>query len=123
MLEGHFETHVNRMRIYYRSRRQCLVDALAPLAPWMEILGQPAGHHLTLQLQNGMEESELVASAKALGVRVYPISPYFLGEVPEAHRSTVLLGFGGLTDDEIQLGAELLIRAWTPHAKGADDES
>ena len=114
MLEGHFETHVNRMRIYYRNRRQCLVDALEPLSPWMEILGQPAGHHLTLHLKNGTDEGQLVSSAKALGVRVYPISPYFLDEVPEAHRSTVLLGFGGLTDDAITLGAELLIRAWTP---------
>ncbi len=123
MLEGHFETHVNRMRIYYRSRRQCLVAALAPLSPWMEILGQPAGHHLTLRLKNGMEESELVASARALGVRVYPISPYFLDEVPEAHRSTVLLGFGGLTDKAIKQGAELLIRAWVPNEKGAGHES
>ena len=123
MLEGHFETHVNRMRIYYRNRRQCLVDALEPLSPWMEILGQPAGHHLTLHLKNGMDEGQLVASAKALGVRVYPISPYFLDEVPEDHRSTVLLGFGGLTDDAITLGAELLIRAWTPKEKGANHES
>ena len=81
MLEGHFETHVNRMRIYYRSRRQCLVDALEPLSPWMEILGQPAGHHLTLRLSNGMNEEALVSSAKALGVRVYPISPDFLDGV------------------------------------------
>ena len=123
MLEGHFETHVNRMRIYYRSRRQCLVDALEPLSPWMEILGQPAGHHLTLRLSNGMTEEELVASAKALGVRVYPISPYFLDGVPEAHQSTVLLGFGGLTDEEIRLGAGLLIRAWVPNEKGANHES
>ena len=123
MLEGHFETHVNRMRIYYRNRRQCLVDALESLSPWMEILGQPAGHHLTLHLKNGMDEGQLVASAKALGVRVYPISPYFLDEVPEDHRSTVLLGFGGLTDVAITLGAELLIRAWTPKEKGANHES
>lgn len=123
MLEGHFETHVNRMRIYYRSRRQCLVDALEPLSPWMEILGQPAGHHLTLRLSNGMNEEALVSSAKALGVRVYPISPYFLDGVPEAHQSTVLLGFGGLTDEEIRLGAGLLTRAWAPNAKGANHES
>ena len=123
MLEGHFETHVNRMRIYYRSRRQCLVDALGPLSPWMKILGQPAGHHLTLRLSNGMNEEALVSSAKALGVRVYPISPYFLDGVPEAHQSTVLLGFGGLTDEEIRLGAGLLIRAWAPTEKGVSHES
>ena len=122
MVEGHFETHVSRMRIYYRNRRQCLVDALQPLSPWMEILGQPAGHHLTLKLSCGMTESQLVEAAGALGVRVYPISPYFLGPVPEAHRATVLLDFGGLEDPAIRRGAELLCRAWRPE-KGAHDES
>ncbi len=112
MNTGHFETHVSRMRIYYRARRQCLVDALAPWSEYLEILGQPAGNHLTLRVLNGMEESELTAAAAACGVRVYPVSPYFLGTVPEEYRTTVLLGFGGLSDEEIRRGVSLLSRAW-----------
>jgi GntR family transcriptional regulator/MocR family aminotransferase len=110
---GHFETHVSRMRIFYRARRQCLVDALSPMGDFLEFLGEPAGHHLTLRVQNGMTEQELAAAAKAQGVRVYPVSPYFLGQVPEEYRTTVLLGFGGLSDGEIRQGAELLRAAWT----------
>ena len=113
MLSGRFETHVNRMRIYYRARRQCLMDALAPLSPVIEVLGEPAGHHLTLRLKNGMDETALVSSAAAAGVRIYPVSPYFIGKVPEEYRATVLLGFGGLEDDAIRKGAKLLYDAWT----------
>lgn len=120
MNSGHFDTHVSRMRIYYRSRRSCLVEALAPLSPVMEILGEPAGHHLTLRLRNGMDEKQLVASAAEAGVRVYPVSPYFLEAVPEEYRSTILLGFGGLSDDEIRRGSGLLLRAW--YEKGAHHE-
>lgn len=112
MLGGHFDTHVNRMRVYYRNRRQCLLDALAPLRDQLEILGTPAGHHLTLRVKNGMHEAELLTSAGARSVRVYPISPYFLGDVPQAYQSTVLLGFGGLQDSEIQSGAQALAQAW-----------
>lgn len=112
MLEGHFDTHVSRMRVYYRNRRQCLLDALSPLRDQVEILGVPAGHHLTLRVQNGMHEAELLASAGARSVRVYPISPYFLGDVPQDYQSTVLLGFGGLQDQEILSGAEALSQAW-----------
>lgn len=112
MTTGHFETHVNRMRIYYRARRQCLVDALSPFSSSLEILGEPAGHHLTLRVNIGKTEQELVSSAAQAGVRIYPVSPYFLGEIPEEYRSTVLLGFGGLTDQEIRLGAQLLLDAW-----------
>jgi len=113
MVSGHFETHVNRMRIWYRARRQCLVDALEPMASMLEILGEPAGHHLTLRIQGGMEEAELVSRAAKAGVRVYPVSPYFIGDVPQEYRSTVLLGFGGLEDDAIRQGTALLQRAWT----------
>ena len=113
MASGHFETHVNRMRIWYRARRQCLVDALEPMKPILEILGEPAGHHLTLRVLNGMPEAELVSRAADAGARVYPVSPYFIGDVPQEYRSTVLLGFGGLDDDAIRRGAALLQRAWT----------
>ena len=113
MASGHFETHVNRMRIYYRARRQCLVDALWPVRPMLDILGEPAGHHLTLRVKNGMDEAALTASAARCGVRVYPVSPYFLGDVFPEYRSTVLLGFGGLTDSQIRTGAELLYQAWS----------
>lgn len=112
MRSGHFDTHVNRMRIYYRNRRQALVEALAPLKDRMEILGEPAGHHLTLRFSGGAEEKTLVELAAQQGVGVYPVSPYFWGEVPAAYRSTVLLGFGGLNDEEIRLGASLLEKAW-----------
>lgn len=118
METGRFDTHVSRMRIYYRARRKCLVDALSPLQGHMELLGQPAGHHLTLRIHNGMEEAELLETALAAGVRVYPISPYFLGEVPPKYRSTVLLGFGGLRDEEILQGARLLAEAWLPKTGG-----
>ena len=113
---GHFETHVNRMRLYYRQRRQCLVEALQPMGSLLEILGEPAGHHLTLRVKNGMDEAELTATAGAHGVRVYPVSPYFIGPVPAEYRSTVLLGFGGLEDKQIQTGAALLREAWTKEA-------
>lgn len=122
MTSGHFETHVNRMRVYYRNRRQCLVEALSPLRAYTEILGDPAGHHLTLRIHNGMTEKELTDAAERAGVRVYPVSPYFMTQVPEDHRSTILLGFGGLTDEEIKLGAELLSGAWRP-VGGRDNES
>ena len=112
MISGHFETHVNRMRIWYRARRQCLVDALEPMESFLEILGEPAGHHLTLRVHNGMTEADLVSKAAETGVRVYPVSPYFIGSVPEEYRSTILLGFGGLEDESIRRGIALLQQAW-----------
>ncbi len=110
LVRGHFATHLNRMRVYCRSKRKLLVEALAPLAGQMRILGEAAGHHLTLQARNGLTEAELCARALAAGVRVYPISPYFMGRCP--YEGKVLLGFGGLSDRQLLAGAAALVRAW-----------
>ena len=46
--------------------------------------------------------------------RVYGLSSALVGAaVPEAvYRATVLIGFGGLTEDEIRDGLERLAAAW-----------
>lgn len=110
LAQGFFETHLNRMRVYYRNKRKRLVDALAPMEKQLRIIGEAAGHHLTVKADNGLSEEELCARARSEGVRVYPISPYFMGPCPFG--SKVLLGFGGLSDQQISEGAIRLIQAW-----------
>ncbi|MBQ5682610.1 MAG: PLP-dependent aminotransferase family protein, partial [Peptococcaceae bacterium] len=70
------------------------------------------GLYLTVQLKNGLSETEMCQKAEKNGVKVYPISPYFNGEVPEEHQSKVLLGFGALTEEQMKLGVTLLHKAW-----------
>ena len=55
-------------------------------------MGANTGLHFLLQVENGMSEAELIASAKANGICLQGISPYYLGNSPPmAH--TILLGF------------------------------
>lgn len=110
MTQGYFETHVNRMRVCYRNKRRLLSRALAPLEGKFRIIGEAAGHHLALQSECGHSEAALCARALDEGVRVYPISPFFMGECP--YEGKVLLGFGGLREGEILEGAAALCRAW-----------
>ena len=49
-------------------------------------------------------------AARAAGVRVYPISPYFMGEMPDIYRGIVLLGYATLRAEEIRKGIEMCIR-------------
>lgn len=110
LLRGHFETHLNRMRVFYRNKRRMLVETLAPLSDRFQIIGEAAGHHLTIQSRSGLSETELCRRALEQGVRVYPISPYFMGPCP--YDDMVLLGFGTLSNDEIRRGAAALLKAW-----------
>ncbi|MFP3389440.1 hypothetical protein [Brevibacillus sp. SIMBA_040] len=76
-----------------------------------KVIGAGSGLHVLLQPGNGMDEAELVRAAENTGVKVYPTSVYALS--PEwALPATVLLGFGGLAEEEIRTGVKLLAKAF-----------
>ena len=113
MIGGHFERNINRNRNTYRKRRDAFVSALktSPIANQIVIMGANSGLHFLLQVQNGMSEAELIASAKANGVRLQGISPYYLGNsTPMAN--TILLGFAHHTPEELHQAANLLASIW-----------
>ena len=112
ILSGHFETHLNKMRKLYRTRCQDLTQALSVFGQQLQISGEGAGLYLVVQLKNGLTEAQMCQRALAKGVKVYPISPYFSGAVPQEHQSKVLLGFGALDTRQLQQGVALLQQAW-----------
>lgn len=109
----HFETHLNRMRKTYKEKRAQLVGALREaFGGRIEIQGENAGQHVLVRLTDGTAEAEIVRRAQGAGVRVYPVSPYFMGELPEQYQGIVLLGYATLTEEEIQEGVARLRGAW-----------
>lgn len=109
---GHFERHLSRLRQRYKTRRDELTSALAPFGKSLKIVGDNAGCHLTVKLTNGMSWQEMCRRAMDKGVKVYPVSDYFIGAMDPIYESKVLLGYGGLTSEEIAQGARLLLSAW-----------
>jgi GntR family transcriptional regulator/MocR family aminotransferase len=59
--EGYFETHVNRMRGFYRGRRDQVLDALSrsPLAGRYQVRGEDAGLHFLLRLETERDDRSL----------------------------------------------------------------
>lgn len=110
---GAFETHLNRMRKLYKQKRAVLTGALRDrFGSRLHYQGEQAGHHVLVRLQSGADQHTLCELALAAGVRVYPLTPYFIGPVPERYRGHVLLGYGGLTEPQIRQGVDLLAAAW-----------
>jgi GntR family transcriptional regulator/MocR family aminotransferase len=103
---GHFERHLRRLRQVYGRRRALLVDVLETELPCeVDFVDEPAGLHIMLYLPDHFEESQVVAQAAAAGVGVYPGAAYHLQPDP---RPSVLLGFSGLSEGEIQEGVRRL---------------
>lgn len=114
--EGAFERHLNRMRKVYKEKHELLLEELKPFLEDFTLSGENAGLHVLLTDKRGRSEKELKEAAAGAGVRVYGIceslvEPAAKGE-DERRGATVLLGFGGLTQEQIRSGTALLKEAW-----------
>ncbi len=108
--DGYFERHLNKMRKLYRAKHTCLLENLQPLRDRFLLSGENAGLHLVLTSKEGTREQRLVERAAAEQVKVYGLSESMVERCTDS--STVLLGFGGLTEGQLREGAEALLRAW-----------
>ncbi|MBG9795085.1 GntR family transcriptional regulator [Paenibacillus dendritiformis] len=116
MEEGHWDRHVRKIRKIYRKKHAALLAAVKrTMGGQVRVIGQDSGLHVLLRAGNGMTEAELLQAAARVGVKVYPTSNYW-GEGADTEAPTLLLGFGGVSEHEIEDGIGRLYEAW--FAKG-----
>jgi len=112
MKEGFWQSHLNKMRTLYRKKHSTLMSAINQyFGQNVTIIGEKSGLHIVLEVKNNMVEEELISTAIAVGVKVYPLSIYDTSATG-SKCSRILLGFGGLTEAEINRGIMLLKEAW-----------
>jgi GntR family transcriptional regulator/MocR family aminotransferase len=112
--EGHFATHVRRMRRLYAARQAALVAAAKRhLDEFLEVAPDDAGLHLMGWLKPGLAERlgdrGAAQAAAAAGIAVAPLSDYFISDEPA--RQGLLLGYAAVPEDDIERGAKRLAEA------------
>lgn len=112
--DGHFGRHVNRMRNIYRKRKDALVSALkeSSMGDKFNIIGENAGLHFLLQVNNGRTEQELIKQASLVGVRVTGLSQYCLEPVSFLPENIIVMGYSGFQPEDIKVAVQLLCEAW-----------
>jgi GntR family transcriptional regulator/MocR family aminotransferase len=108
---GAFERHIRRSRTWNGERRAALLRALdTHLGDDVAVVGANAGLHVVAWLRGMPARAgrDLVARAAALGVGVYPVTPYY-----EEQPATLglLLGYGALPVRSIATGVGRLAEA------------
>jgi GntR family transcriptional regulator / MocR family aminotransferase len=112
---GHFERHLRRMRLLYRERQDALVSAASRhLAGLLEVQAARGGMHLVGWLPPGIDDRAATRAARAEGIMVAPLS--FFARV-RRRRGALLLGYAGLTPEQIVSGARRLAHALKPLAR------
>lgn len=109
---GYFERHLNKMRKRYRDKHDYLLELLKPFQKQFKISGENAGLHLLLTGPRGCSEQELIVTAGEQGVIVYGMSENLVESAEKATAPTVILGYGGLEEEQIKDGIEALKKAW-----------
>ncbi len=107
---GHFEQHVNRMRKFYKARRNQLMSVLTecPIAELLTVQEENAGLHFLVRVATDMTDEALEAYCAKAGLRVQCLSSYFHGPVPEQARRCLVVNYSGLSDEQLTKLEEIL---------------
>ena len=103
---GQFEKHINRMRKFYKNRRNRVVELLQTCAfsDRLTILEQDAGLHFLLQVDTLLTDRELTERLENAGIRVKALSEYFHDRPEDRH--CLVVNYSGLKEEQLQKALE-----------------
>lgn len=107
--KGFFEKHINRMRNYYRSRRDTVMKCIRnhPDFEKVSITEENSGLHFLLTVRTELSDAELTKKAREKGVKVSCLSEYCHN--PEnAQPHTLVINYSGLPTKKTEKAIELL---------------
>ena len=102
--QGHFEKHINRMRKFYRSRRNRVLDALnrCAFADRLTIREEDAGLHFLLKVDTALSDEALVDLCARSGIRIRSLSSYYHGPAPDSVRHHLVVNYSGIREEVLE---------------------
>jgi len=103
---GHFEKHINRMRKFYKSRRNTVISLLENwhYADRLTILEQDAGLHFLIRVDTALPDRELICRLEAAGVRMKALSEYYHDRREDLH--CLVVNYSGLKEEALSRALE-----------------
>ncbi len=110
--EGYYQRHISRMRNFYRTRRQQVIDAFraSPLRKAATLEEDFAGLHFVLSIHKDVDDKKLIKDLELYAVKINPIALYCYGNAGE-YQHKFLLNYGSLDPDRLPECFERMARA------------
>ena len=107
---GHFEKHLNRMRKFYKSRRNRVLEILinCPFSDYLTVLEENAGLHFLVKVDTAMTDQALTTWCYHAGIRVQSLGEFYHGAVPPQAKRQLIINYSGLSDKDLDLLAQKL---------------
>lgn len=101
---GYFEKHLNRMRKFYKTRRNRILQALenSPFAPHLTVQEENAGLHFLLTVDSPLQGDSLKDWCCQAGFRVQTLAEFYHGTAPESARRQLVINYSGLSDRDLE---------------------
>lgn len=118
--DGYFERYLNKMRKEYRMKHDLLLGELKAFEKDFAVSGGSAGLHVLLKDLRGRSEEILAQGAESEDVKVYCMSAFqmeesdmeMISEKKQRSPATLILGYGGMSEEEIKEGIRRLKKIW-----------
>ena len=113
---GYFERHINRMRTYYRNKRDNLLQYLAqcPASKALQVEGENSGLHFLLHLATAASDSQLRQAAAAQGLQIKFLTDYYHNKLSD-NSHTLLMNYTGIEDARLHPALDKLFEALLPY--------
>lgn len=114
MERGHMERHIARTRNRYQLRCAAMTEAAkaAGLGDICAFSASNAGLHLLMTVRSKLPQQELTRLALEAGVKLYPLDSYFLCEPDATRPPTYVMGYGKLSETDLQSAFSALSAVW-----------
>ena len=105
---GYFEKHINRMRKFYKARRNTIVSLLKNCAfsQRLTILEQDAGLHFLLKIDTDRTDGELTEKLENNGIRVKLLSEYYHEIRQDMH--CLVVNYSGVKEENLEKALRIL---------------
>lgn len=116
MKDGYFSKHLNRMRKIYRRKLESIIEVFNEYNHCISITGEQAGMHIMINAKHELNAKQLSKLALQNGIRISAIEQY-LASSNSDYNQQLLLGFGGILEDDIQQAIHQLMTCWQINKK------
>lgn len=107
--QGYFEKHINRMRLYYKKKRQRMIEKIqsSGLARYCEIMDNDSGLHFLMKLDTKHSDREIEEKLEACGLKIRALSDYYF-EADNIRKSMFIINYSNLDEDKFDKGIEII---------------
>lgn len=104
---GYFEKHLNRMRKRYKEKHDEVLLAFRHYKNFVRVTGDYAGLYVIATYLGDKSEEDILTQSHKCGIYLRPLSQYY-HEIPNNYQPSFLIGFAGLSKEQIREGIRVL---------------